>query len=175
MNEVLKRKKRKQIYTQYINTRSICAEVGVFLGENASLILDKNPKHLYLIDLWIQPHEKQNLTANDIYEKTYQQYIPLNNVTILRKDSVQVSSLFVNEFFDFVYLDTFHNYELIHSELEAYLPKVKIGGYLAEDDYWQKTKNYGVIRAVDEIVKTKKVKSILRCKKCGQFILQRIS
>lgn len=64
--------------------------------------------------------------------------------------SIDVAPLYPDEFFDFVFIDGNHAYEFIKADIEAWLPKVKIGGMLAGHDWIHKPK-YGIIRAVKEI------------------------
>ena len=66
----------------------------------------------------------------------------------MKKDSISASKCFEDEFFDIVYIDGSHEYEHVKADIEAWLPKVRKGGYICGDDYspgWQ-----GVVKAVDE-------------------------
>lgn len=72
----------------------------------------------------------------------------IDYVTLLISDSVKASELFVDNSVDFVFLDSNHEYEFVKKEIEVWLPKVKVGGWLCGDDYtsyWA-----GVMQAVEE-------------------------
>ena len=55
---------------------------------------------------------------------------------------------------DFVYLDSDHKYQSVKSEIEAWYPKVKVGGILAGHDYIERShiEEFGVIQAVTEFI-----------------------
>jgi len=48
--------------------------------------------------------------------------------------------------FDFVYIDAAHDYASIYADIQAWLPLVKVGGFIAGHDYMHDVK-----RAVDQI------------------------
>ncbi len=69
-------------------------------------------------------------------------------------------------------IDGNHFYEYVKQDMELYLKKVKVGGYLTGDDYteegWWKG---GVKKAVDEMIETQNVKLVEI--RNGQFILKK--
>lgn len=56
-------------------------------------------------------------------------------VTLMPVPSVQASLRFPDRSLDFVYLDGDHTEEGVQADLEAWAPKVRVGGILAGDDY----------------------------------------
>ena len=66
---------------------------------------------------------------------------------------------FANNSVDFVYLDGDHQYEPVKSEIEAWYPKVRVGGILAGHDYVERShiEEFGVIPAVDEFIKRERL------------------
>ena len=56
------------------------------------------------------------------------------NVVFHRKGSHDAAAGFLDEFFDWVYIDGNHSYEFVKKDAMLYLPKVKIGGLLTGDD-----------------------------------------
>lgn len=128
----------------------IVAEIGVNMGEFSSQILDKcNPKKLHLIDAW----------ASDRYNKKIENYVydkfkTDKRVEINKGFSTSVHNSFEDGYFDWVYIDTDHSYEVTIRELELYSSKVKPDGIIAGHDYiignWDKMVRYGVIEAVYE-------------------------
>jgi hypothetical protein len=62
--------------------------------------------------------------------------------------SHESSTQFNDESCDVVFIDMEHTYNAVKNDIELWLPKVKVGGYLAGHDY---VKGWGgVIKAVDE-------------------------
>ena len=78
----------------------------------------------------------------------------LDIINPIQMDSIQASQLYKDESLDFVFIDADHAYESVLSDIQAWYPKVKIGGILAGDDYGTMA---GVRRAVDEFFIDKKV------------------
>ena len=52
---------------------------------------------------------------------------------------------------DMVFVDASHSYEACKGDALAWLPRIKDGGVIAFHDYWDRW-NYGVIKAVDEVM-----------------------
>lgn len=63
-------------------------------------------------------------------------------------DSAGAAAQFKDASIDFVWLDAGHDYPSVKADLEAWMPKVKPGGYLGGDDWPMK----GVGDAVTEVV-----------------------
>ena len=73
---------------------------------------------------------------------------------IHRKLSTEAVSDFEDNYFDWIYLDTDHSYELTSVELLKYAAKAKQNGVISGHDYsmgnWVESYRYGVIEAVHE-------------------------
>lgn len=63
----------------------------------------------------------------------------------LRLCSIEAAALNCDGSLDFVYLDAAHDYRSVQADIAAWLPKIKLGGMLAGDDYRME----GVRMAVD--------------------------
>lgn len=72
-------------------------------------------------------------------------------ISLLIADSVSASRLFTNASLDWVHLDAQHDYANVKADIQAWLPKVKLGGWLSGDDY-DETKWPGVVNAVAELL-----------------------
>lgn len=129
------------------------AEIGVFKGDFSQIILDKSkPSKFHLIDRW-----NTEQYPDDLYKsvmKKFQTEIDDSTIEINRGSSIQVFRTFEDNYFDWIYLDTDHSYEVTYQELEAYRTKIKNGGVIAGHDYivgnWNDLVRYGVIEAVYE-------------------------
>jgi len=72
-----------------------------------------------------------------------------DKISLIISDSVTASTLFTDTSLDWVHLDARHDYESVKADIEAWLPKVKTGGWLSGDDY-DKEKWPDVVRAVSD-------------------------
>lgn len=126
----------------YLPKESVCAELGVLRGEYTKEIISRtNPTELVLVDI-----------DSDVEN-------------VIKGDSVEVINTFEDNYFDWVYIDTDHSYELTKKELEVCSRKVKNDGYIALHDYiWYDYFNsilkeddiyFGVVKAVNEFILSK--------------------
>jgi len=167
---------------------SVCAEIGVFRGQFSQQIVGKTrPRKLHLIDpwkyqagsdysaSWYGGEGRDQGFMDAVYDEVRQHFqaqILANEVQFHRKPSVEAASDFPADYFDWIYVDGDHHYEAVLQDLRAFYPKVKLGGYVAGDDYgtggwWEG----GVKRAVDELVAEQVYESALI--KNSQFILKK--
>jgi len=58
-----------------------------------------------------------------------------DTITLIVSDSVTASSLFTDQSLDWVHLDASHDRESLTHDINAWLPKVRRGGWLSGDDY----------------------------------------
>ncbi len=77
-------------------------------------------------------------------------------VLLIIADSVAASRLFADASLDWVHLDARHDYASVKADIHAWLPKVKLGGWLSGDDY-DEIKWPEVIKAVGELLPGAKV------------------
>jgi cephalosporin hydroxylase len=56
-------------------------------------------------------------------------------ITLIISDSVSAARLFADSSLDWVHLDARHDCVSVKADIEAWLPKVKAGGWLSGDDY----------------------------------------
>jgi Methyltransferase domain len=172
-----------------IREHSVCAEIGVHRGDFSELILESEPKKLHLIDPWRfepgptyassfygGPIGKNQSRMDTIYEGVIGRFraaIRSGIVEVHRNTSAECCSQFPDNYFDWIYIDGNHRYEFVKLDLEMYLPKVKLHGLLAGDDYgspgwWQD----GVTKAVDEVIASGRVDKLLT--ENHQFLLRKL-
>lgn len=72
-------------------------------------------------------------------------------ITLIVSDSVSAARLFADRSLDWVHLDACHDYASVKADIDAWLPKVKAGGWLSGDDY-DEQKWPEVVKAVSEIL-----------------------
>jgi hypothetical protein len=146
-----------------INTRDeICnilpencigCEIGVFEGEFSSILLSsKKFKQLYLVDTFCGIASNNNLFYHDasVLEKIVKdRFINHEEIIVEKKDSISFLRSIPDNFFDFIYIDTVHSYELTILELEESHRCIKHLGYICGHDYSDKFFP-GVVKAVNE-------------------------
>ena len=153
----------RQSLISLLPPNSIGCEVGVAKGEFSKILLKSNPAKLHLIDIWdsTHPHASKNASYERV-AKRFEQEIASGQVTIHHEDLFKVIPTFDDNYFDWLYLDAWHFYNEIKSQIELCLPKLKQGGILAGHDYQvvPKTHSCGVLRAVTEAVQDGLIKLI---------------
>jgi hypothetical protein len=133
---------------------AICAELGVDKGEFSELILKiTEPQQLHLIDLWGDESRYHDGLKLSVEEK-FKEQISKGQLKVNIGLSTEVLKKFEDYFFDWVYIDTAHTYEVTAAELKLLKKKLKPGGIIAGHDYvignWAAGFRYGVIEAVHE-------------------------
>ncbi len=138
-----------------LKKEAVCAEIGVNKGDFSELILKyTSPDKLHLIDLWgeeVRYHRGLKLEVeNKFNEEILQKKIEINIGL-----STDVLINFPDYYFDWVYLDTAHVYDITKHELSILKNKVKRDGIITGHDYiignWAGDCRYGVIEAVSEL------------------------
>jgi hypothetical protein len=72
-------------------------------------------------------------------------------IILIISDSANASTLFAGGSLEWVHLDARHDYENVVADIEAWLPKVKRGGWLSGDDY-NEEKWPEVVKAVGDVL-----------------------
>lgn len=72
-------------------------------------------------------------------------------IQLIIADSVSASRLFGDASVEWVHLDARHDYAGVKADIQAWLPKVKRGGWLSGDDY-DEIKWPEVVEAVDDLL-----------------------
>ncbi len=99
-------------------------EVGVEFGNHAKTMFEGIKfKELHLVD---NSSVTREMAVNNLSGL---------GVTWHFDDSLVAAKNIPNEYFDFVYIDADHSYESVKSDIIAWFPKVKKGGFLAGHDW----------------------------------------
>ena len=154
----------KSVYDEMIEAFDTAkfVEIGVWRGQSvcyaAVEIINKN-KNITIdaIDTW-EGSPEENLHIKDphlqgtLYDIFLANIEPVKHIiTPVRIDSVKAAARYEDKSIDFVFIDGSHLYESVKADIEAWLPKVKVGGYIGGHDYGnQNEPTNGVQRAVDE-------------------------
>ena len=139
---------------------SICAELGVYAGRFASrIIVDVCPKKIYLVDpYWKEYGDKfwwNKQSTWDAFSKAadrVKKYDKKKCAVFVIDHDINFLNDIKDNFFDWVYLDSTHEYEDTLKELEAISPKMKNDGLICGHDYKEnpKHKHHGVAKAIND-------------------------
>lgn len=119
------------------------AEVGVFRGDFAAYNLAHWQKWYYMIDTWghredgttDKNDEDANHWANIEAEATQKTRFAMGRRNLLKMTSVYAAKQFLNDIFDWIFIDAGHDYQNAKADLEAWWPKLRPGGLFTGDDY----------------------------------------
>jgi hypothetical protein len=140
------------------------AEIGVADGHNAEGVLFRRPdSKAILVDRWsvaTEGYKKSGDAAarlkKDQWEKVYQRAVRVaerHGAEVIRSDSESAAALVPNKSLDLVYIDAEHTEAAVRRDIIAWLPKVKMGGWIGGHDYnhlmERKKRLWGVKAAVD--------------------------
>jgi hypothetical protein len=82
-----------------------------------------------------------------------------NKISLIISDSVTASRLFGDASVDWVHLDARHDYASVKADIQAWLPKIKRGGWLSGDDF-DEIKWPEVVKAVGDLLPGAKAWSV---------------
>jgi len=78
--------------------------------------------------------------------------------TPLKMTSLDAAKLYEDASLDFVFIDASHEYEDVKNDINAWLPKVKMGGVIAGHDYpWESVAKAVHEVLADEIIRTNNI------------------
>lgn len=147
-----------------IDVPIIGAEIGVWRGKNAAMLLSYLPKlTLHLIDRWIAPpvDDSYYFSGSEIARSDQALYDDAKRETkeklkwydsravIWEEDSATASMHFPVQYFDFVFIDSDHSYAGVKKAIAEWMGKVKPGGFIGFHDYGHPDQGE-VKKAVDE-------------------------
>ena len=113
------------------NTKEkILVEIGTWLGESA-IIFSKYFKTVITIDYF----ENIGNDTKEIEDTCKENIREFSNITLLKKESTEASSLFNTESIDILYLDGDHSEKGILGDFYFWYPKVKKDGFICGHDY----------------------------------------
>ena len=72
-------------------------------------------------------------------------------VWLIIADLKTAATFFPKQSIEWVHLDARHDYGAVKTDIQAWLPKITVGGWLSGDDY-DEVKWSGVVRAVQELL-----------------------
>jgi hypothetical protein len=119
----------------------VFVEGGAWLGKSSSFLCDYagDRINIFIVDTWKGSQNELDsshklATETDVYD-IFLENMGDRKFTPIRKPSLEAIKDFQDESCDVVYIDMEHTYEAVKEDIQAWLPKVKTGGYIAGHDY----------------------------------------
>lgn len=126
---------------------------------------DEEQKKVYERDWCEQPMSMFSTFCNNC-----DSFIMANKIKAYEGKTSQHMHSFQDEFADILLVDADHSYQGVKEDIDNYLPKVKNGRYIIFHDYGKDGYWTGVTRAVDEAVKSGRIKPHHTFERIGIFI-----
>lgn len=156
--------RREDMISFYLKKDLVGAEIGVFEGKFSDFLFSKNPKKLYLIDIFDGICGSGDADGNNFkyidLSKSFidltRRYNYINNIQIFKGTSDEFFQIIPDNSLDYIYIDGDHSYLGVKRDLENSRNKIRSDGYIFGHDYSineTKTKehyDFGVKKAVNE-------------------------
>ena len=148
-------------------------EIGTWKGMSAVYmaveIINSGKKIKFdCVDTWEYIWKDDEITDIDYskYDNLFNIFLkniePVKSIiTPIKEISWEAAKHYNDNTLDFVFIDAGHDYASVIKDLNAWYPKVKIGGIISGHDYTQPT--CGVKKAVDEFFNDKKITELEGC------------
>lgn len=138
-----------------IANKTIC-EIGCYLGVSTETFLKFAPNKIYCVDFWrADPDYKETDWVQNSFtevENTFRTLVAeYSNVEIIKKNSIDAALDIPDNSLDFVYIDANHGMFNVLNDVKAWLPKIKVGGYIGGHDINLGGPVYGLKLAISEV------------------------
>lgn len=123
-----------------------CAEIGVYDGKYSEVICRNVPNvRMICVDTWLPSRNHRNLKkVEQAFEEARRRLSPYD-VYFFQMTSLEAARQMEDQSLDFVYIDALHDFTNVTADLNAWVPKVRVGGVVAGHDWGHK----GVTSAVN--------------------------
>jgi len=151
---------RNQI-TNLLKQDIIGCELGVFEGAFSKILIDSNKfSKLYLVDTFdgeASNFGKAYRDASILEKYVNNRFTNDYRIEVIKNDSISFLKSMPANYFDFIYIDTVHSYDLTIKELNESHRVVKNNGLISGHDF--NVKEFpGVCKAVNEFCLAKNIK-----------------
>lgn len=170
-------------FFQCLARHKVACEVGVNRGEYSAGLLGAGARHLHLVDPWRPPREDElyppgcsdaaKARAEEVFAGYYAggmeraleaafaevsaKYAACDNVTIIRKRSLDAVAAFARASVDFLYIDANHRFDHVLADLDGWQSVVAADGVIVLNDCYvsraAKMQFMSVLEAVSQFVK----------------------
>ncbi len=142
----------------------VIVEIGSFAGVSSDLFA-RYCKTLHCVDIWKDSPGFNNYQLDLAFSMFLEVRKKHENIYWYVMTSFETSKHTLNESIDLVYIDAIHDYECVKTDIEAWTPKVKSGGWVTGHDIHMPGVLQAVTEAFDNDYKTYKDESWAHQKK----------
>ncbi|HEX7599899.1 MAG TPA: class I SAM-dependent methyltransferase [Polyangia bacterium] len=154
---------RFQALKPFLRENAVAAELGVLKGDLSRLLVrDLKPAKIHLVDPWYlqgpewswEHGDRSTVHALIGILKDFESELARGQVVLNIAFDQDFLAALPDAYFDWVYLDTTHEYQQTKLELQLFQKKVKPSGVIAGDD-WRPDPthpHHGVYKAVQELI-----------------------
>jgi hypothetical protein len=137
-------------------SKSRCiVEIGSWKGRSTLALACNTPGIVYAVDTWKGTEQQGDELAQHpegwLLEEFKRNTAGLDNIVICEGPSVEMAARYAGLEVDMLFIDGYHTYEGVRSDILAWRPMLRPGGILCGHDYippyWE-----GLLRAVRELV-----------------------
>lgn len=159
----LRARQRVNVLKRFVDIDSVGCELGVFKGHFSRALLDElKPRKLHLVDPWWKLCERWEWANGN--RDTFSAYLKVltefegalkTGLVVIHCDFDEVAlDAIESSYFDWVYIDSSHEFAHTLKELEILVPKMKVNGLICGDDWFsdKEHKHHGVAKAVQAFV-----------------------
>jgi predicted O-methyltransferase YrrM len=134
-------------------------EIGSWRGRSTRALCDNAIGHVWAVDTFEGSEEllgdvavMTRITGDPdwLYHDFMFNMRDCENLTVVRKPSLEAAAMFEDQFFDMIWIDGSHDYDNVKADIMAWRPKLKPDGFMCGDDYQAE----GVKKAYHELVNT---------------------
>jgi len=154
---------RFQVLKPFLKENAVAAELGVLKGDFSRPIVESlKPAKLHLVDPWYllgpewswENGDRSTIHALIGILKDFEKELTSGQVVLNIAYDQDFLATLPDGYFDWVYLDTTHEYEQTKIELQLLQRKVKASGIIAGDDWRPDPKHphHGVYKGVQELI-----------------------
>ncbi len=155
----------------------VVVELGCYAGKSTAImapICKKNVNSYCVVDNFWGTDPKDPATRNQrdrnmqgVFENNMRKMGLLDYLEVHKIDSAASAQMFTNGAVDFCFIDADHTPEGVTRDIEAWWPKIKVGGTLGGHDYqWP-----GVRKVVNAFAETNQLKLVLgKDKQCWKVV-----
>lgn len=135
-------KNGRGLLVEMFSRRAKGAEIGVWEGGFSEKICRAHPRvQLICVDPW-KPQKgylevKNDAARMDAAYASAQQRLQAYDCTFMRMTSLEAAAKVADASLDFIYVDSNHLFDHVIADINAWTPKVKVGGIISGHDYFE--------------------------------------